>query len=134
MDHSLNFDNITTLVNLRTSLGQTPAKENWTPSTSKTLKNVSTQTKKPAKKSKITYNREVESISDHKTEGAKMGVRFLVKWKGFKIETYERLNDIAQAKGIKILGEYLLKIQKENNRKFKYMLANEPALEDLLKE
>lgn len=97
------------------------------------LKEAETQT--TPRKEQTTYKKKIEKIIGHKTEGAKMGVRFEIKWKGFKIQTKERSKTILELEGGEdLLKEYLLKLQETSNRSFVYMLENEPGLEDLLAE
>lgn len=103
------------------------------PKPAKTYRSVGTQTL-PTKRKKPNHDKEVESILDHKTEGSKMGVRFFVAWKGYNVETFARLDEIIAGNGRQILIEYLLNVKKLYNRKFKYMLDNEPELWELLKK
>lgn len=76
----------------------------------------------------------IEKIFSHKTEGQKMGVRFQVKWEGYQIKTFERSQTILAQGGRKLLAKYLLELMESNNRKFVYLMRNEPRLGSLLKE
>ncbi|CAA2977056.1 Hypothetical predicted protein [Olea europaea subsp. europaea] len=95
------------------------------------LREVETQTERKT----FDYKREIQTITNHKTEGKRMGVRFLVKWKGFKIITAMRANEIMDFRGgEEKLRAYLIAIQDKDLRRFKNMLDQEPELAELLVE
>ena len=80
------------------------------------------------------WKQQVESISDHKTEGNRMGVRFTTKWKGYRIALPERSEIILERGGKKVLTDYLLKLEKRHKNRLHWLLRNEPELAELLAE
>lgn len=78
---------------------------------------------------------EVEEIVDHKTEGAKMGVRFEVKWKDIEPHVMERSQTILEKGGKRILSDYLKSLGKGKRgmSRLSYLLANEKELARLLR-
>lgn len=93
------------------------------------IKDASTQTEI----FKIDYfKKEIDKIVDHKTEGKKMGVRFMVKWKGYRFALPERSSSIIQRGGKDKLVAYMMELEIDNNRKFEHMLKNQPDLAELM--
>lgn len=80
------------------------------------------------------WQQTVEAILEHKTEGTRMGVRFLVKWLGFNVQTMERYPLILEKGGRQILINYLLNLQKHKRRCFQAILNNQPAIGNILVE
>ena len=91
----------------------------------------STQTSEPEEP---TYENEVEAILSHKTEGARMGVRFLVKWRGYNIRTEERWQKIVAKGGGQLLANYMRILEIRCRRRYQAILRNQPGLAQLLVE
>lgn len=99
------------------------------------IREAATQTDRDDELEEPAYlNQQIESIIDHKTEGQRMGVRFHVKWQGYAIKTWERSAAVIAHGGRQHLTKYLLGLMDTSNRKFVYLLKNEPKLASLLKE
>lgn len=80
------------------------------------------------------WKRQVEKIIDHKTQGSKLGVRFMTKWKGYRIWLLERSDIILARGGKKPLIEYLNDLKRDNERRYAWLFSKEPKLAEILHE